>query len=140
MIILTIAILTYNRSDRIKTTISRLLPQLTSQVRIMVLDNCSNVNVKDHLKEQIGGDVLDKVQVIRHRVNIGGDANFQRCFELCDTPYIWMLGDDDMVEENAVKLILEEINNFKDHDLIGINFNSNCCRVERKSSVSISNT
>ncbi len=51
-----------------------------------------------------------------------------------------MLGDDDLVEENAVQLILEELNNFKDHDLIGINFNSNCCRVERKSSVTISST
>lgn len=140
MIILTIAIPTYNRPDRIKNTISRLLPQLTPQVRIMVLDNCSNVNVKDHLKEQIGGNVLDKVEVIRHRVNIGGDANFQRCFELCDTPYIWMLGDDDQIEENAVTLILEELNNFKDQDLIGINFNSNCCKAERKAAVIIRGT
>lgn len=140
MIILTIAIPTYNRPDRVKNTIFRLLPQLTSQVKILVLDNCSNVNVKDHLKEQIGENVLDKIQVTRHRVNIGGDANFQRCFELCDTPYIWMLGDDDVVQENAVNLILEEINNFKDHDLIGINFNSNCCKVERKSAVTISST
>lgn len=104
----------------------------------MVLDNCSEVNVKEYLKKQIGEDVLEKVQVIRHRVNIGGDANFQRCFELCDTSYIWMLGDDDRVEENAVKLIFEELNNFKDKDLIGINFNSNCCRFERKSAVTIS--
>jgi len=140
MIILTIAIPTYNRPDRVKNTISRLLPQLTSQVKVLVLDNCSNVNVRDHLKEQIGADVLNKVQVIRHRVNIGGDANFQRCFELCDTPFIWMLGDDDQVEENAVGLILEEIINFEDHDLIGINFNSNCCKVERRSAVTISST
>jgi glycosyltransferase involved in cell wall biosynthesis len=140
MIILTIAIPTYNRPDRIRNTISALLPQLTAQVKILVLDNCSPVNVQDHLKEQIGGDVLDKVEVIRHRVNIGGDANFQRCFELCETPYIWMLGDDDRVEANAVALILEELNNFKDQDLIGINFNSNCCKVERKSAVTISST
>ncbi len=140
MIILTIAIPTYNRPDRVKNTISLLLPQLTSQVKIMVLDNCSDVNIQNHLKEQIGGNVLDKVEVMRHRVNIGGDANFQRCFELCDTPYIWMLGDDDRVQENAIELIFEELNNFKDHDLIGINFNSNCCKVERKSAVTISST
>lgn len=140
MIILTIAIPTYNRPDRVKNTISRLLPQLTSQVKVLVLDNCSKVNVSDYLKEQIGADVLNKVQVIRHRVNIGGDANFQRCFELCDTPFIWMLGDDDQVEENAVGLILEEIINFEDNDLIGINFNSNCCKVERRTAVTISST
>lgn len=140
MIILTIAIPTYNRPDRVKNTISLLLPQLTSQVKLMVLDNCSDVNIKNHLKEQIGAHVLDKVEVIRHRVNIGGDANFQRCFELCTTPYIWMLGDDDRVQENAIELIFEELNNFKDRDLIGINFNSNCCKVERRSAVTISST
>jgi abequosyltransferase len=137
---LTIAIPTYNLPDKIRNTISLLLPQLTSEVKVLVLDNCSPVNVKQHLIEQFGEVVLDKVEVIRHKVNIGGDANFQRSFELCETPFIWMLGDDDRVEGYAVKSILEELNNFKDHDLIGINFNSNCCRVERTSAVTISNT
>lgn len=140
MILLTIAIPTFNRPDRIRNTVSRLLPQLNSQVKVLVLDNCSPVNVKEYLQQQIGSDVLNKVEVIRHRVNIGGDANFQRCFELCDTPYIWMLGDDDMVREDAVALILEELNNFKNQDLIGINFNSNCCKVERKGAVTIRGT
>jgi glycosyltransferase involved in cell wall biosynthesis len=138
--ILTIAIPTYNRPDKVTNTISRLLPQLNSTVKIMVLDNCSKVNVKEYVTAQLGDDVLNKVHIIRHRVNIGGDANFQRCFELSETPYTWMLGDDDMVAENAVELILEEINNFQDHDLIGINFNSSCCLVERKSPVIISST
>lgn len=136
---LTIAIPTYNRPDRIKNTIAQLLPQLTEEVKVSVLDNCSDVNIKDYLTGHLGDEFTDKVEVIRHRVNIGADANFQRCVELCTTPYIWMLGDDDKIEGNAVALILEELNNFKNHDLIGINFNSNCCRVERKSPVTITN-
>jgi hypothetical protein len=68
-----------------------------------------SVNVANYLKEQIGHNVLDEVEVIRHKTNIGGDANFQRCFELCNTPYIWMLGDDDKIENNALEIILKEI-------------------------------
>lgn len=135
---LTIAIPTYNRPDRIKNTISHLLPQITPEVQVSVLDNCSDVNIKDFLTGHFGDELADRVEVIRHRVNIGADANFLRCVELCTTEYIWMLGDDDRIEANAVALILEELNNFKNHDLIGINFNSNCCQVERKSSVTIS--
>lgn len=138
MIKLTIAIPTYNRPDRIKNTIVELLPQLTPEVKVTVLDNCSDVNINDLLTRHFGNRLTDKVEVIRHRVNIGADANFQRCVEICTTPYIWMLGDDDKLERNAVALILEELNNFKNHDLIGINFNSNCCRVERKFPVTIS--
>lgn len=137
---LTIAIPTYNRPDRVRNTVSDLLPQLTAEVKVLILDNCSDVNVKDDLTAHFGDRLSNKVEVIRHRVNIGADANFQRCFELCDTPYIWMLGDDDRVEKNAVQLILGDLEKFKDYDLIGINFNSNCCHVKRVSPVIISST
>ncbi len=136
--ILTIAIPTYNRPDKIKNTVVRLLPQLTPDVQILILDNCSPVVVKDYLANKMGKDVLDKVKIVRHRVNVGGDVNFQRCFELSETPFTWMLGDDDEIEENAVELILGELERYKDHDLIGINFNSNCNTTSRTQPVIIS--
>lgn len=136
--ILTIAIPTYNRPDKVTNTVVRLLPQLTPDVKISIFDNCSPVVVKDYLANKLGKEVLDKVEVIRHRVNIGADSNFQRCFELCETPYIWMLGDDDRIEDNAVEIILNELEKYKAYDLIGINFNSNCNTFERTKPVTIS--
>lgn len=138
--ILTIAIPTYNRPEKIKKTVLRLLPQLTQEVKILILDNCSPVVVKDLLAKEIGTQIFDKVEVVRHKVNIGADSNFQRCFELCDTPFIWMPGDDDDIEGNAVELILAELEKYKNYDLIGINFNSNCNTVERKTPITISST
>lgn len=134
--ILTIAIPTYNRPDKIKNTVSRLLPQVTADVKILVLDNCSPVPVKDHLEREIGIEVSNHLEIVRHRVNIGADSNFQRCFELCTTPYIWMLGDDDQVEGNAVEIILDEIKRYEHLDLIGINFKSNL--IKRQSPIFIS--
>lgn len=138
--LLTVAIPTYNRPEKVKNTILRLLPQLTGDVKVTVHDNCSSVVIKDYLAEEIGSEVLSKIEVVRNRVNIGADSNFQRCFELCTTSYIWMLGDDDKIEENAITLILDELNKYKDLDLIGINFNSDCNEVERTKPVFISST
>jgi glycosyltransferase involved in cell wall biosynthesis len=137
---LTIAIPTYNRPDKIKNTLLRLIPQLNSNVFIRVLDNHSDVNIKEHVANDIPEGAAHQVEIIRHKINIGGDANFARCFELCETPYIWMLGDDDRVDENAIETILNGIEKYKDHDLIGINFSSNVCLVKRSTSVLIQST
>jgi len=138
--ILTIAIPTYNRPEKVRNTILRLIPQLNNNVFLRVLDNHSDVDIKNYVQNDIPPGAADKVEIVRHRINIGADANFARCVELCETPYIWMVGDDDKVEENAVELILKEIELYKELDLIGFNFSSNCCPVERKSPVKISST
>lgn len=124
--ILTVAIPTYNRPEKAKNTILDLVPQLNGEVKIMVLDNHSDVVIGDFVGPLIPQEKRDAVTFIRHRVNIGGDPNFARCFELCDTEYIWVLGDDDKVMPDAISLILQDINQFKHLDLIGFNFNSNC--------------
>lgn len=126
---LTIAIPSYNRPQQVLSTIKSLLPQLNEEVSIMVLDNCSDIIINDFLTREIDEKEFQKVKVIRNRVNIGMDGNICRCFELCTTPYIWTLSDDDKIEPNAVELILQEIDNYKDHDIIGFNFFSNCCTI-----------
>jgi glycosyltransferase involved in cell wall biosynthesis len=138
--ILTIAIPTYNRPDKVKNTVVRLLSQLTAEVKIVVLDNCSTVNVEKYLEDNLGAEVSKKIEVVRNRVNIGADANFMRCFEICETPYIWMLGDDDKIEDHAVQLILQELEEYKHLDLISINFASNVCLVDRTMPVIINST
>lgn len=138
--ILTIAIPTYNRPAKLRNTLLRLIPQLNELVFLRILDNHSDTDIRSYVQNDITPAVADKIEIIRHKVNIGGDANFQRCFELCETPFIWMIGDDDMVADNAVELILKEIENFKEYDLIGINFNSNCCNKKRISPVTINST
>lgn len=139
--ILTIAIPTYNRPDKVRNTLLSLIPQLNSNVFIRVLDNHSDVDVKSYVQNDIAPEIADRIEIVRHRVNIGADANFQRCVELCETPYFWMLGDDDKVEPNAVELILSEIEKYKNLDLIGFNFNSNCViGVKREVPILISST
>ena len=138
--ILTVAIPTYNRPAQVKSTLVRLLPQLNDSVKVLVLDNCSEVVIADYLAVELGPEDFNKITVIRNIVNIGGDANFAKAFELCTTPYVWVLGDDDEIAPDAVALILSELNKYQSEDLIGINFLSNCCEVPREQPIEISST
>lgn len=105
--ILTIAIPTYNRPKKIYEQVMAIVPQLTAEVKLVVLDNHSDNPVADLFDEEIKG----KCEFLRNKCNIGADANIAKCFDLCDTPWLLVLGDDDPVEDYAVKTILEDINN-----------------------------
>lgn len=114
--ILTIAIPTYNRSVQIQKQIRMILPQLTDEVNLVVYDNCSEIPVCTLFNE----DELRLFTIIRNSVNIGGDANIARCHELCDTEWLWVLGDDDFICNNAVNVILTNIKQYP--DVVWLNF------------------
>lgn len=107
---LTIAIPTYNRNQLLRENLELLIPQLTGDCRLLILDNCSDVPVADTL-----ADLWEKMpagverEVIRHPVNVGACANVLRAFELCTTEWLWVLSDDDFVASNAVSTILHRL-------------------------------
>jgi glycosyltransferase involved in cell wall biosynthesis len=117
--VLTIAIPTYNRPKQVQTQVRLLLPQLNESLCLVIYDNCSDIAVQNLFTE----DELSKFQIIRNRVNVGGDANIARCFENCTTKWLWTLSDDDLIKQNAVEIILNEIN--KNVEAVFINFNNN---------------
>ena len=114
--ILTIAIPTYNRVEKIQSQIRLLLPQLDQRVHLIIYDNFSTIPVKSYFSNE----ELAKFTLVRNRVNVGGDANIARCFENCTTKWLWTLSDDDLVKENAIEIVLKEIN--KDTEAVFLNF------------------
>lgn len=118
--ILTIAIPTYNRPEQIQKQVRLLLPQLNERVCLIVYDNNSDTNIRELFNE----DELKHFVVFRNCVNVGADANIARCFEYCETKWLWTLSDDDFVKHNAIEIILNDIDN--DKDVIFFNYsNSN---------------
>jgi glycosyltransferase involved in cell wall biosynthesis len=107
--LLTIAIPTYNRPVQLRYTLEVVLPQILgdNRVRLLVLDNHSEVPAAQILNE-LGVELNEKVSVIRHALNIGGNANIMRCFELCETEWVWVLSDDDNPSSDAVQIILDD--------------------------------
>jgi glycosyltransferase involved in cell wall biosynthesis len=86
-----ITIPTYNRAAALKKTLEIILPQLHENAQCVVLDNCSTDATPDvvaHAQRQ-----SPYLRTIRHGVNVGGGANFLRCFEVAPTGWIWLLSD-----------------------------------------------
>ena len=112
--ILTVSIPTYNRPEQLKRTLELLLPQLTEQCFLRILDNHSIIPVKEYTESIIGHFPNVKYEIVRNKINVGADNNIMRCFEYCDTDWLWTLGDDDIIESNAIAIIFEDINDYKE--------------------------
>jgi glycosyltransferase involved in cell wall biosynthesis len=111
---LTIAIPTYNRHKCLVSTIKRLIPQLTADCQLLIIDNASDPPVIDAVGPALAEFAIPLVRVVRNKANIGANANILRCMELCESEWLWILSDDDRIWDDAVEKILEEIANHPD--------------------------
>jgi glycosyltransferase involved in cell wall biosynthesis len=109
MNILTIAIPTFDRNERLLQILELLLPQITPECRLLILDNHSPTPVENTVRPLLETYGNVDSEIIRHPYNLGGHCNFLRCFELCASEYLWMLGDDDPPKPDAVQIILNHI-------------------------------
>lgn len=100
---LTIAIPTYNRLEELKHTLIKVLPQLVDE-KLLIIDNHSPFDISKEL-ENIISEKKDRITIYRNENNIGLSGNFLKAFELCETKYLWILGDDDDPLENAIEII-----------------------------------
>ena len=94
---------TFDRPGPLRATLVSLLPQLGPACRLTILDNASPRPAQEILDE-LGGS--PHVQVIRHRFNIGGNANIARCFEVATAEWVWIIGDDDPLVEDGIQAAL----------------------------------
>lgn len=118
---LSIIIPTFNRNSILLDNLKLLLPQLNAECKIIILDNCSDTPVSYTLKDiQIQYSVT--IDIITNKVNIGANANIVRCFELCATDWLWILGDDDQPHLDCIQTILENISIYEES--VFINFSS----------------
>lgn len=107
--LLTIAMPTFNRISKVIERVGELLPQLEKEIEVKIFDNASEYSVEDAVRFEYGNLIDERFQFIRNRSNIGLAANLCRCFESAEGGWLWILGDDDKVEKDAVKKITTEI-------------------------------
>lgn len=118
--ILTICIPTFNRPKELNNQLRVLLPQLNNEVKLVVRDNHSNYNIK----KLFPGLDYEKFEYIINHKNIGADANIARCLETCDTKWLWILGDDDLIKNNTVLTILNLLKS-----------NDDCCYINMQAKI-----
>lgn len=108
--LLTIAIPTWNRNGQAEQTVTALVPQLRPGVSIVLVDNCSDKPIE----ETISAALKRHIRIVRHPMNIGGCANILRCFELADSDWVWIMGDDDDPAPDAIDRAMQAIANNPD--------------------------
>lgn len=132
-ILLTVAIPTFNRPNQLARCVELLRAQTDQRFKLLILDNASSTPAALAIKDVTSNWPGLDLRIIRHPINVGGDANILRCFEICETEYIWVLGDDDHPLPTAIETSLNTIQ--ANHDLLFCNF---ACELYTRSRESIS--
>jgi abequosyltransferase len=117
---LTIAIPTFDRQEQLARVVIALLPQIAEPACLLIVDNCSGYDAQAVIEPLLNG--AENVRFVRNVANVGMGANILRCFELAESEWIWILGDDDVPLPDAVVTITQEIE--RNADAAFINFAS----------------
>ena len=132
--ILSIGVPTYNRGEMLKDCLNNIASQITkdlqNKVSITIADNSSTDNTSDVVSEII--KKYNDIEIIyyKHQTNLGYDQNVNSLFHSSESDYVMPLSDDDGLEDNAIKEIVEHLeenkgvsvfyisNNYYDYNLL----------------------
>lgn len=118
---LTIAIPTYDRADKLRRLLKMLenqirLDDLGNQIEILVSDNAS-IDDTHNLMMSIAS-TNSKIKYFRQPKNLGVDANCRFLYNQARTGYVWFFSDDDIPLPRALSIILEGLQKNKPDILI----------------------
>lgn len=122
-ILLSIYIPTFNRPKellellkKIKFERSKLVDPFV--IEVVVSDNCSDFNICDLIKEN---DLADKYT--KNDINLGADENVLMYQKKTKGEFIWLIGDDDLIVEDALLKIIKLLNKIRNEscDLVYLN-------------------
>lgn len=110
---LTISVPTYNRAEYLDLCLERICEEIDGLsadqhhlVRVCVADNGSTDDTPN-IVSRYQGRLDEKFEAVRTSDNKGMDFNFTRCYELAKTPYVWLIGDDDVILPGGLKKVLD---------------------------------
>lgn len=104
--VLTIAIPTYNRANKLKKCIELVMREIDDKpIEVLISDNASTDNTEDVIRELL--NIYPQLKYYRNVENLGADRNFINCYDKAQGEYIWLIGDDDMILPGALKSVLD---------------------------------
>lgn len=116
-ITLSICITTYNRGNFITQTLDSLLPQLSPNVELIVVDGCSPDNTEEVMRQYVAKH--PEVKYYKEQENSGIDKDYDKAVGYAHGQYCWLMTDDDLVKANALNIILTKLNGI--NDLVVVN-------------------
>lgn len=120
--ILTIAISTFNRDKWLKYSLPNLLSLIADKnglVHLLVVDNASQDGTQQ-LCEQYRENA--NFSVLRNAQNVGMLGNLKVVAENAIGDYLWIVGDDDIVNKGAIENIIYAIVAYQKPEMIYLNY------------------
>lgn len=100
-------VITYNRAKYLDRTLTQLLDSPFARCKITILDNCSTDDTPSICETY--RLLFPMMHIVRHRKNIGASPNYLRAVEMSDSPYTWVLCDDDVFDFSNCSDVVEAI-------------------------------
>lgn len=115
--VLSICIATYNRAKFIGSTIESIIPQLTDDVELLIVDGASS----DDTDQIVSGYTLrdTRIRYVRLPEKGGVDQDYCKSVELARGEYCWLFTDDDLLKPGAVAAVKAAIS--KGNGLVVVN-------------------
>jgi len=105
--LLSICVATYNRAEYIGETLESIIPQITDEVEIVIVDGASTDRTSSVVKSYI--EVCKQINYIRLPSKGGVDQDFCKAVEFAKGEYCWLFPDDDLLRPDAIGAVLNEI-------------------------------
>ncbi|BBJ00650.1 glycosyl transferase [Ferrigenium kumadai] len=109
--LLTIAIPTWNRQEYLRQNLRQLKAEIDTVghhlVEVLVSDNCSTDATPDVVREAQEDGL--PVRYVRNAENLGWALNFAQCVDLANGKYLLLFGDDDVLCNGTLSLLLEQL-------------------------------
>lgn len=126
---LSICMSTFNRAKFIGLTLESILPQLSSDVELVIVDGGSTDDTHSVVTNYLRSD--DRLRYYKMDQNLGLDHDFDQTIQLAKGEYCWLMSDDDIIAPHAVKRILAALSE-KNWDAIVLNYEVYTKGFERK--------
>ena len=104
---LSICIATYNRAKYIGETLESIIPQLTGDVEIVIVDGASTDNTQAVV--QAYQEKCPYIRLFTLPEKGGVDQDYCRAVEYAQGEYCWLFPDDDLLMSGAVAVVLDHI-------------------------------
>lgn len=115
--LLSICIATYNRAGYIGETLKSIIPQVTQEVEIVVVDGASTDSTRAVVERY--ADACKQIRYIRLPVKGGVDQDYCKVVEYAQGEMCWLFTDDDLLKPDAIRTVLNEAK--KGYSLIVVN-------------------
>jgi glycosyltransferase involved in cell wall biosynthesis len=96
--LVTICIPVFNSSQHLKDAVLSALSQSYSNIQVVAIDDASTDNSYEILKEFESDNFL----VYRNPINLGMEANWNKCLKFATGKYIKMMGADDLLNPDCI--------------------------------------